>query len=420
MNYIKKCLPSFNLHMIQTDKFKTTTIEVLFNRDIKKEEITILNFLTSIMTYSTKKYDKRRFMAERLEELYAAKLIVNNYRLGNQYIADFTMKLLDDKYSEKGLFSDAIDLLKEILFNPNVKDNKFDKKSFDVVKHDEKSHIERLEENRRKYAMLRLFELTDSNASFSFNLKGYLEDLEKIDRENLYSMYKEFIKCNKIDIFIIGNIDFDYVEKIVSEKLIFPSKRVLDSSLLNHTERIRDNLQEVIEEDNTNQSKLCISYRLDNIDDYERNYVLSLYNIILGGSTDSKFFKNIREKFSLCYYISSASYRLDDIVTVSSGITKENYSKVISLIEKEMNDMKNGNISDDELEKAKSYYYSSLEEIEDNPSQIIGIYFSMDKLGLGDIEERKKIVSKITKEEIMNLAAKISIDTIYMLGGDKK
>ncbi len=420
MDYIKRILPSYNLHMIKTKRFKTTSIEILFSRDIKKEEITITNFLSSIMNYSNKKYNQTWRLAQKAEELYAAKIFFNNYRLGNQYITDFTMKILNDRYGEEGLFSDCIDLLKDILFFPNVDNGLFDKKSFDVVMNDEKSQIERLKEDNRKQSMIRLLELTDDKAEFSFNAKGYLEDLNKINRDNLYKYYKDFIKCNKIDIFVLGDIDFDYVERIITEKLVFNEKRIEDTSFLTKRNNLRKKVQEVIEPDNTNQAKLSISYRLKDITEFERNYVLSLYNIILGGSADSKFFKNIREKFSLCYYISSTTFRLDNLLTVSSGITKDNYSKIKTLIDKEMDDMKKGNITEEELSKAKEYYLSTIDEMLDNPSQIIGIYFSMDKIGLDDIEKRKEIIKNIKIEDIVKLSNKIFIDTIYLLGGDGK
>jgi predicted Zn-dependent peptidase len=85
-----------------------------------------------------------------------------------------------------------------------------------------------------------------------------------------------------------------------------------------------------------------------------------------------------------------------------------------------MDDMKKGNITEEELSKAKEYYLSTIDEMLDNPSQIIGIYFSMDKIGLDDIEKRKEIIKNIKIEDIVKLSNKIFIDTIYLLGGDGK
>lgn len=420
MKYIKKKTPSYNLHMIKTDKFKTTSIEVIFSKEIKKEEITITNFLMSLMTYTTKKYNTKLKYCQKMENLYAARVFASGYRLGNNINVDFNMKILNDKYGEKGLLKESLEFLSEVIFNPNVENKAFDKTSFEVIKNDEISQIERFKEDSRRYSTLRLMELTDSQKPFSYNLKGYMEDLEKITKENLYDFYQKFIKCKMIDIYIIGDIEFEETEKIILDNFKFDNEKDETFNPIIEWNSNRNTRQEFIENDNTNQSKLSISCRLENMTKYERDYVLNIYNLILGGTADSKFFKNIREKYSLCYYASSGAYKLDNLMMISSGITKDNYSKIMILIEKEMDDMKKGNFDEKEIEKAKKYYLSNLEEIEDNPSQIIALYYSMDKLGADNIDDKRKMIKKVTKEDIIKLANKVFIDTVFLLGGDKK
>ena len=153
---------------------------------------------------------------------------------------------------------------------------------------------------------------------------------------------------------------------------------------------------------------------------FEREYVLNIYNLILGATADSKFFKNIREKYSMCYYVSSVGNKLDNLFIITSGIAKENFEKMTTLINKEMNDMIEGNFSNEDIENAQKYYLSILEEVEDKPSQIISSYYAIDLMGIDPIETRKEKIMEVTKEDIMKLASKVSIDTIFLLGGDKK
>ena len=353
--------------------------------------------------------------------MYAARVFSNNYRIGKNYVTDFEMRVLNDKYSEDGLFEKAMDFLKEIISNPNVKDNKFDKNLFDIIKNDELSQINRLREDQRKYSTLKLLEYMDSDSPISYNTKGYAEDLNKITRENLYDFYCDFIKNPNVDIFIVGDIDFDYISNIILEKFSFLNKnKNEDISLLLDYKKHREKRLEIVESDNTNQAKLSIGCTIENMTKKERDYVLNVYNLLLGGTADSKFFKNIREKFSLCYYVSSRAFKQDNILLINSGITKDNYSKIMILIDKEMNDVRNGVIDDEEIEKAKKYYVASLDEVDDSPSQIIASYYAMDKLHVDEIEKRKKNIMKITKEDIIELANKVYIDTVYLLGGDKK
>ena len=420
MKYKKINFGAYNLHLIKTDKFKITTIELIFCNEIKKEKITITNFLASAMCYTTKKYNTKIDFSKKMEELYAAKVFPSCYRLGNVYNFDINMSILNDKYSEKGLLEKGLDFLKEIVFNPNITNNKFDEKTFNVVQNDEKSQIERAKEDPRKQSLTKLLENVDPNAKYSYNADGYIEDLEKITRENLSDFHKELINNSVIDLFIVGDIDFDEVENFVKQKFPFKGNRELTINPIIDNKKHNKKLKELYEKDNTNQAKLSIACTLENMTKYERFYVLNLYNIILGGSADSKFFKNIREKYSICYYVSSLGNKLDNLLLITSGITKDNYKKIMILIKKEMSDMKKGNFSLEDLDKAKKYYISILDAIEDRPNQIIASYYAMDKINTDSVEERKKKTQKITKEEIMALAEKVYLDTSFLLGGDKK
>ena len=92
----------------------------------------------------------------------------------------------------------------------------------------------------------------------------------------------------------------------------------------------------------------------------------------------------------------------------------------IELIKKEMKDMEKGNILEEELENAKEVYVTLLDEVYDNQEAIIEAYVAKDLLNIGDIEERKKEIWSVTKEEIIELAKKIIVDTIYLLEGAKE
>ena len=420
MKYKKINFGSFNLHMIKTDRFKVATIELIFCNEIKKENITITNFLASSMCYTTKKYNTKIDFAKKLEDLYSAKVFPSCYRLGKVYNVDINMSILNDKYSEKGLLKKGLDFLHEIVFHPNIDKNMYDEKTFNVIKNDEKTQIERAKEDSKRYSLVKLLENVNPKEKYAYNCDGYIEDLENITRENLSEFHKKLINNSIIDLFIVGDFEFDEIEKYVKEKFKFKGNRELSFDPIIESKKHNTKIKEIYEKDNTNQAKLSIACTLENITKYERFYVLNLYNIILGGSADSKFFKNIREKYSLCYYLSSFGNKLDNLLLITSGITKDNYNKIMILIKKEMDDMRKGKFSDEDLEKAKKYYLSILEEIDDKPNQIIASFYAMDKINTDSVEQRKEKTLKITREEIMTLSEKIHLDTSFLLGGDKK
>lgn len=418
MKYVKKEFGSYNLHMIHTDKFKTITVEVIFQNKIEKNKITITNFLSSMLSYSTKKFPTKNSLMLYMQDLYSVKLFPSCYRIGKCYNADFNMCFLNEKYTEKGMYEKTLELLKNIIFDPNVLENSFDETSFNIVKNDEKSQIERIKEDLRKYSIIQMLQLLNDKEVFSYSEYGYIEDLEQITPSNLYQFYKEFINNSIIDIFIVGNIDFKETENLIRDKFKFRTfKNSKINPILNDIE-IRKKTQIIFEKEKTLQSKLSIGCIINNMTKFEREYVLNIYNLILGSTADSKFFKNIREKYSICYYISSIGNKLDNLLIITSGINKENFDKTLSLIKKEMNDMQNGIFTDEEIENAKKYYLSLLEETLDNPNQIISSYYAMNLWQVDSIEKRKSEIKKVTRNDIINLSKKIFIDTVFLLGGD--
>jgi len=418
--YKKKEIGSYNLHMIKINKFKTVNIEVIFRNKIKKDEITITNFLSSILTYTTKKYPTKNSFSIRLQELYAAKFFPTCYRIGNFYNVDFNIQILDEKYSETGMFEETIDTIKEVIFNPNVSDNSFDINSFNVVKNSEKAQIERFKEDARKYSIVKMLQCLDDSEVFSYNGYGYMEDLEKITPESLYEFYKKFVNNSLIDIFVVGDIDFSKTEKIIREKLKFRIYKKNQISPILEVRKPRKKIQTVFESDNTNQAKLSIGCTIDEMTKFEREYVFNIYNLILGATADSKFFRNIREKYSLCYYVSSVGNKLDNLFIITSAIVKENFEKMMILIKNEMLDMEKGNFTDEDIEYAKKYYITILDESYDKPNQIISSYYAMEVLQIDPIKKRKEEIMKVTKKDIINISKKIHIDTVFLLGGDRK
>lgn len=418
MKYIKKECGSFNLHMIKTKKHKTTTITIIFRDILKKEEITIRNFLADMLIYSTKKYPKRNEMKKALQDLYSVGLDSKSYRLGRYYNTEFTINFLNEKYSEKGMEKNSIKFLKEVLFNPNVVSNEFDNSSFSIIKESTKKTIESIKEDTRKYSMIKLFENMDKDMPYTYHSFGYTEDLDKITPKNLYEYYLNFINQNMIDIFVIGDIDFNSYENIIRDEFKFRTfKRREVDTIIKH-EKFRKTVKKVTEEEKVAQSKLAIGCKIGNISEFERNYVLTIYNIILGNGSNSKLFEDVREKNSLCYNIFSSPYKLDSILIISAGIARSNASKAIRLIKKNLKEMTKGKFSDEEIEKAKKRYINSVDTMLEYPSAVISSYYAMELLNTDEIEKRKEEIMKVTGKDIENLAKKIYLDTIYLLGGE--
>ena len=129
-------------------------------------------------------------------------------------------------------------------------------------------------------------------------------------------------------------------------------------------------------------------------------------------------FKEVRETYSLCYTINSVPNKLDHLLFIRAGIDKENYTKTLELVEKILMDMRKGNFTEEDLKVAKEYYCTALDEVEDSPNRIMDNYYMMELLGTDDLEEKRRKIMKVTKMDVMKVAKKVKMDTVFLLEGD--
>ena len=211
-----------------------------------------------MLTYSCDKYKTKKDISVASQDLYAASVYSTSYRLGNCYNTDINLYFLNEKYTEKGMTEQSLEFLKEIMLNPNVENNKFDSNSFNIIKNNMRLQIESLKEDTRKYSMIKMLENMDKKAPYSYHGFGYLEDLEQITEEKLYEYYKKFISSSNIEIYVIGDIDFDYIENLIKEKFKFNVyKKQKENPSIIH-QKYRKKTKTILEKHKINQYKLTI------------------------------------------------------------------------------------------------------------------------------------------------------------------
>lgn len=415
MKYTKYDMGGYFLHTIETDKFKDININLNIKRKSKKDEITIRKVLINTLFDSCKKYPTRKELEIHAEDLYGLAMNIFDLKSGKCNVISLREALLNDKYTGEDTLKQGIELLNEVVFNPNIEDNKFNEKSFQVAKRIVKNDIESIKDNPSFYGNIRLFQEINSKNPISFIAN--LDDLKDITSESLYKYYLDIINNDQIDIFIIGKIDSLKVKKIFEDNFNISKRDIKKIDHYVFENNIGDG--KIIKETlPINQCKLVMGYNFESLTKFENRYVLNLLSFILGGSADSKLFKEVREKESLCYSISSSYNSLAGLITISAGIDTDNFKKTKKLIEKQLKEIKNGNISDEELENGKKIYKNSCLELFDSPSSLIGMYISADYMDADLYEEKIKNIEKVTKENIIALINKMHLNKIFILEGE--
>lgn len=417
MEYIKYELGAYNLNVIKTNNFKTVRVEVKFRNVVKKEEITLRNLLKMVLIESTKKFDTERKFVIESEELYDLKLSSTSSRVGNFTTLSFNLTFLNEEYTEKGLHNKSLDFLMEVLFNPNVSNNKFDSLSFNnCVNKLEKSIMGR-KDNKTKYSIFALLQHMGDYA-YSYDQYGYLSDLKNIDEAKLYEYYKKVLMNDLVDVYVIGNVDSNEIKEYFINNFKINSFKKEKMNVLIDEVLPRKRVKVFKEEDDVNQTKIAIGLRFNDVSEYERKYVLYVYNEILGGSGNSLLFDTVREKNSLAYYINSIAQGYDNLLIIYTGIDKDRVDLGLKLIKKTIKDIEKGKFTSDMFNNAINMITSSLKLSLETQSSVINNYYAMNILNSDDINTRISKFEKVTKEDVINFSKKIKMDTIFLLEGD--
>lgn len=418
MNYKKIQNGAYNIHLINTDKFKTINVRINFKRKIKKEEITKRNLLTRVLLESNEFYKTSRLIEIETEKLYGLMLRSSATISGNYSIMSFESSFLNEEYTEEGQLNKSLDFILSFLLTPNIENKQFNEKSFDLCVASLKTEIECLKENPERYGMHKMLEAMDKEAPYAINADGDLEELKKITPKNLYEYYEKVIKSDLIDIFIIGNINESTIKTIINEKLkINTLKKPSESHYVTH-KKIQRRPKIKKETQQLEQSKLYIGCKLDKLTPFEQKYVMNMYSFILGGSPNSKLFANLREKNSLCYTVNSIYQPVFNLLIIKAGIDGNNFEKSVKLIKQEMKNIEKGNFETKDIEAGIITYKNTFKEVEDAAFSILNSYTSCEYLNYDPLEKRIKEIEKVTKEDIIKVSKKIHIDTIFLLEGD--
>ena len=390
---------------LQTNKFKTNLCSVFLTLPLKKETVTKNALLVSVLRRGTKNLTTQEDISKKLEEMYGAGFNCGVDKIGNYQVLKFYLETLDNKYvlNNENNLQDGIDLLLEIIFNPLIENEAFKKEYVEQEKENLSKILLSRKDNKASYAIERLIEEMFDGEPYSLYKYGNIEDLKNIDEKNLYEYYKKIIKESKVDLFILG-------ENIENIKIPNIKTNLLEKIDIKHfktgkTKIVKENLD-------VTQGKLIIGLNAPNTN----KMAVSLFNTVLGGGANSKLFQNVREKESLAYSASSSYIRRQNTILIKTGIEIANYEKTLNIIKKQLEEMKNGNISDEEFDAAKELLISSISLIPESAEDMIAFCFDQslfeENLTVQDYIMKLK---NITKEQIIEIAKQVTMDTIYFL-----
>ena len=423
MDYSKKTIKDgITIHLLK-NKFKTDFSVVFLSIPLRRETITQNALLPAILKSGSKKYPTFQILTENLEMLYGASFDWGLDKTGDNVVLKFYIEGINDNYLPKpnNNLIKAIDILLDVVLNPYIKDNKFNDEYVEREKRNLELIISSIKDDKDDYSYQRCIELMYDGSEYGLSKYGKIEDLKKINSKNLYEHYKNLIKTAKIDIIISGDFENEKIINFFNEnEYIKNLNSRKEPIIINHFKKeIKEKLKKeniVKEQYDVNQGKLVIGLDIlpNQFEDFR--FIAILYNAILGNGVNSKIFQIVREKEGLAYTTKSEYIVQKNNLIIRCGIEFENFEKTTKLITKLLEDMKQGDFSEEDLKNAKKYIIAGIDLIDEEQDSQILFKFGQElsKLEMS-IEKYKENIEKVTKKEIYEFAQNIQINTIYFL-----
>jgi predicted Zn-dependent peptidase len=411
-------LPGFKLHVVETSKYKTNTLVWKMKAPLTKENVTRRALLPQVLQSSSAKYPTTTVLRSYLDELYGATLFVDLAKKGEYHIMSFSLEIANEKFlsDPAPLLKKGFELLAEIITNPNIEEKGFNSETVEKEKRTLKQRIQSVFDDKMRYSNVRLLEEMCKGEPYALQVNGEAEDVDAITPENLYEYYQKAFLEDEMDLYVIGDVKAEEVKQYVSQLLKFEKR----TPMRNETIEVRkkEQVHEVKENQDVKQGKLNMGYRTNIVYGDPDYFALQVFNGIFGGFSHSKLFINVREKASLAYYAASRLESHKGLMMVMSGIDLKNYDQALRIINEQMEAMKKGDFTDEELEQTKAVIQNQILETIDTARGLIEILYH-NVVALTDIPLQTWIdeMQKASKEEIVAVAKKIELDTIYFLTG---
>lgn len=410
----------FQLHTVKTEKFKTNTIVMKWRTPITKENSTHRALLPYVMQNSTKKFPTTAKLRSFIEELYGATFFIDLAKKGEYHIVSFSLEIANEKFlsDPAPLLKKGLEFLSEVIFQPNVSESGFDQNVIDNEKRALKQRIQSIYDDKMRYSNQRVIDVMCENEPYALSVYGEKDEVDSITPQSLYDYYTKALAEDQIDLYMVGDIKEEEVGAYIEE--LFPFKERTAQSIDRRKSYETKKVKEVREVQDIKQGKLNMGFRTNIVYGDSEYFALQVLNGIYGGFSHSKLFINVREKESLAYYAASRLESHKGLLLVMSGIDNNNYDKAVKIIKEQMELMKKGEFSDQEIMQTKAVIHNQMLETLDTSRGMIELFYhnsvSDNYVEMGDWLQ---YMSKVSREEIIAAAKKIELDTIYFLTGSE-
>lgn len=412
-------LPGVRLTCVQTEKFKTGCFSVNLLRPLRRDEAGLNALLPNVLLRGTERHTSMQAISAHLDTLYGASMGTLVRKKGETQTTGFYADFLCDRLSPDGspVLEPMIRFLGEVLLQPYLENDCFRRDFVEGEKQNLVNAIEASLNDKRSYAMQQLIQNMCRDEPYGVSRLGDAEQVRAITPQTLTAHWRRVLATSRIEIFYLGAQSAETVAALFREALgALPRGTLAETGTCVQTGA--DTARTVEQALDVTQAKLCLGLRTGCTCRDADYLALMLLNAVYGGGVSSKLFRNVREKRSLCYYVSSSVEKFKGVMVISSGIDEANYATARDEILLQLEQCRQGNITQEELNNARRRLLSAIRAQQDAPGGLDDFYIGQAIAGLdGTLEQLSADLQQVTVDQMVRAAQRLQLDTVYLLKG---
>ena len=415
-------IPGVWLTALRSDKFKTGCLSINLLTQLKRETAAFNAVLPFVLRRGTRFHPDMQTIAAELDSLYGTGVEPIVRKIGEIQCIGFYASFPDRKYLPAGseVFEKTANLSCEMLLAPNTRGGLFLPAYVESEKEKLLELIRSRVNEKRSYAHFRLLEQMCCYEDYAVSRFGTEDTAESIYYQKLTKYYHSLISASPVEIFYCGSMEASKVANILSDALSGMTRGEINYDIGTdiRMNAVEDKVRSFVDEISVTQGKLVMGFRLGECMEEPDLAAIYVFNAVYGSGVTSKLFMNVREKLSLCYYASSLVDTHKGIMLVSSGVDFDKVEEAKSEILAQLEAVKSGDISDEELEAARRSVASDLCACLDSQGELEGFYLANTIDGLEfSPDELAALVCDVSREDVIKIASSVVLDAEYFLRG---
>ncbi|MCR4334504.1 MAG: insulinase family protein [Patescibacteria group bacterium] len=327
--------------------------------------------------------------------------------IGSQYNA-FTAQEFTGYYakSDPKHLNTILDVISDMYLNPIFDKNEIEKEKGVIIE-----EINMYEDMPQQDVQEVFMKLLYGDQPAGWGIAGTKESVKALTQEDFKDYRNKHYVSGATSVIVAGKFDEESIFEAIEKKFngIHEGEKHSKTKVLESQEKPAI----VIKNKKTDQTHIVIGTRtFDTFNNF--NWVLKVIGVILGGGMSSRLFQKLRDEMGVGYYVSAGNDTYTDhgCFQVSAGIDSSRIVETTKVILNEFIKLKNEDISEEELKKAKDYIIGNMFlslETSDSLAEFYG-YQEILKKNIQTPQEMADKVSMVTSKDIKEVANMIFQD----------